>query len=57
MPLKKKFTQPKIYIGGVDIALWDQLSNEEQSNALSKDWYVYYKFIDGDTDTLIGCLI
>lgn len=46
---KKKFSVPKIYTGGVDITLWNELSKEEQKQALSKDWYIYYKFIDTTT--------
>lgn len=52
LPLKKKFTVPKIYTGGVDITLWGQLSKTEQNEALSKDWYIYYKFLDEDTNKL-----
>ncbi len=43
---KKKFSEPKIYSGGVDVTLWNELSKEEQNKAMSKDWYIYYKFID-----------
>jgi integrase len=49
---KKKFSVPKIYTGGVDITLWNELLKEEQKQALSKDWYVYYKFIDSNTGKL-----
>jgi len=49
---EKKFSEPKIYTGGVDITLWNQLSKEEQNNAMSKDWYIYYKFIDDTTGKL-----
>ena len=49
---KKKFSEPKIYTGGVDITLWNELSKEEQNNAISKDWYIYYKFIDNTTGKL-----
>lgn len=49
---KKKFTTPKIYTGGVDITLWNQLSKSEQKEALSKDWYIYYMFLDEKTDKL-----
>lgn len=52
LPIKKKFTQPKIYTGGVDITLWNQHSKVEQNNALSKDWYIYYKFLDDNTNKL-----
>lgn len=49
---EKKYSEPKIYTGGVDIILWNQLSKEEQNTALIKDWYSYYKFIDGTTGKL-----
>ena len=49
---KKNFSQPRIYTGGVDITLWNELSKEEQKQALSKDWYIYYKFIDSTTGNL-----
>ena len=49
---KKNFSVPKIYTGGVDITLWNELSKEEQKQALSKDWYIYYKFIDSTTGNL-----
>ena len=49
---KKNFSQPRIYTGGVDITLWNELSKEEQNKAISKDWYIYYKFIDDTTGKL-----
>jgi integrase len=49
---KKNFSVPKIYSGGVDITLWNELSKEEHKQALSKDWYIYYKFIDNTTGKL-----
>ena len=49
---KKKFSEPKIYTGGVDITFWNELSKEEQNQAISKDWYIYYKFIDDATGKL-----
>ena len=36
----------------MDITLWNELSKEEQKQALSKDWYIYYKFIDSTTGNL-----
>ena len=52
-PLSKKtFSEPRIYTGGVDITLWNELSKEEQNKAMSKDWYIYYKFIDDTTGKL-----
>jgi integrase len=49
---KKTFCKPRIYTGGVDITLWNELSRNEQMIALSKDWYIYYKFIDDTTGKL-----
>ena len=49
---QKKFSEPRIYTGGVDITLWNELSKEEQNNAISKDWYIYYKFLDDTTGKL-----
>lgn len=49
LTIKKEFSVPRIYTGGVDVTLWSQLSKSEQNEALSKDWYIYYKFMDKDT--------
>jgi integrase len=49
---QKKYSEPRIYTGGIDITLWNQFSKLEQSTALSRDWYVYYKFIDEATGKL-----
>ena len=49
---EKTFSKPRIYTGGVDITLWNELSKNEQTIALSKDWYIYYKFIDNSTGKL-----
>jgi integrase len=48
----KKFSEPRIYTGGVDITIWNELSKEAQNQALSKDWYIYYKFMDDATGKL-----
>ena len=40
----KNYSEPNIYTGGVDIRLWSKLSKDEKKEALSKKWYVYYKF-------------
>lgn len=49
---KKKFSEPRIYTGGVDITLWNELSKEKQNLAISKEWYIYYKFLDTTTGKL-----
>ena len=43
-PMKNEFSKPKIYTGGVNILQWNKLSKAEKDIALSKDWYVYFKF-------------
>lgn len=52
LTLKKRYSEPKIYTGGVDITLWNQLSKERQKEALSKNWYIYYKYLDSKTGKL-----
>jgi integrase len=42
--MKSRFTEPKIYTGGVNITQWSKLSKSEQNQALKRDWYVYYSF-------------
>jgi hypothetical protein len=46
---QKKYSEPRIYTGGIDITIWNQFSKLEQFTALSRDWQVYYKFIDDAT--------
>ncbi|HCQ11664.1 site-specific integrase, partial [Flavobacterium sp.] len=41
---KPNYSIPKIYTGGIDISIWKQLSVDEQSKALKKEWYIYYSF-------------
>jgi hypothetical protein len=49
---QKDFTVPKIFTGGVNILLWNQLSESEKVKALSKSWYIYYSFRDAKTGKL-----
>ncbi len=49
---QKNFSIPKISTGGVDISLWNSLSEQEKKEALSKNWYVYYSFRDAKTGKL-----
>lgn len=49
---QKDFTAPKIFTGGVNILLWNQLSETEKAKALSKSWYIYYSFRDAETGKL-----
>ncbi|MDI1317057.1 site-specific integrase [Flavobacterium sp.] len=49
---QKDFSSPKIFTGGVNILLWNQLSEKEKAEALSKNWYVYYSYRDAKTGKL-----
>jgi len=49
---QKDFTAPKIFTGGVNILLWNQLSESEKAKALTKSWYVYYSYRDAETGKL-----
>lgn len=51
-PMKNAFSKPKIYTGGVDISQWRKLSKYEKELALSKDWYVYFKYRNPATGKL-----
>ncbi|MDD3004061.1 hypothetical protein [Flavobacterium sp.] len=50
--MKNAFSKPKIYTGGVDISQWRKLSKYEKELALSKDWYVYFKYRNPATGKL-----
>jgi integrase len=52
LPMKSNFSNPKFYTGGVDISKWNKLSKTEKSEALSKDWYVYFSFRNPKTRKL-----
>ena len=52
LPMKNNFSKPKIYTGGVSISSWNKLSKSEKEIALSKDWYVYFKFRNPETGKL-----
>lgn len=49
---KPNFSIPKIYTGGIDIADWKHFNKIEQSNALKKEWYIYYSFRCPETGLL-----
>jgi integrase len=40
------YTAPKIYTGGLKVSEWAKASKAEKQKALSKEWYVYYAYID-----------
>lgn len=47
------FSKPLIYTGGQDINQWNKLSKKQKDEALSKDWYVYFKFRNPETGKLV----
>jgi len=50
--MKLKFSEPKIFTGGVDIDQWSKLSTAQKKDALDKYWYVYFSFRDPKTGKL-----
>ncbi|WP_047544861.1 tyrosine-type recombinase/integrase [Psychroserpens sp. Hel_I_66] len=42
--MKPRFSEPKLYTGGVDISKWSRLTRKEQQAALAADWYIRYSF-------------
>jgi integrase len=44
LSMKLNYSEPKIYTGGIDISQWSKLSKKEQTAALDKHWYLYYRF-------------
>lgn len=50
--MKRNYSEPKIYTGGVDIKKWKQLSEAEKETALRKNWYLYYSFRNPATELL-----
>ena len=52
MKYKKKYSEPKIYTGGVDVKKWSKLSERQKKIALSKQWYVYFSFRNSETGLL-----
>jgi integrase len=52
LKLKRKYTDPKIYTGGIDITKWSKYSKAEQEKALAKNWFVYFSFRNPKTDFL-----
>ena len=50
--MKRNFSEPKIYTGGADPSQWSRLSRKQQSEALARDWYVYWSYRDPETGKL-----
>jgi integrase len=51
--MKRQYSGPTIYTGGVDIKKWKKLSEEQKKAALKKNWYLYYSFRDPETGLLV----
>ena len=52
LPMKSKYSIPKHYTGGVDISTWNKLTSKQKSEALLKDWYVYFSYRNPKTGKL-----
>ncbi|WP_281322768.1 tyrosine-type recombinase/integrase [Flavobacterium aestivum] len=50
--MKRQYSDPQIYTGGVDIKKWKTLSEEQKQAALKKNWYLYYSYRDPETNLL-----
>lgn len=50
--MKKNYSEPKIFNGGVDVTKWSKLTAREKKVALSKPWYVYFSFRNPSTGKL-----
>ncbi len=48
----RPYSEPKMFTGGVNITEWKNLTKKQQSEALSKDWFVYFSFRDPQTGKL-----
>ena len=49
---KRKYSEPKIYTGGLEIAKWSKYSKAEQEIAMKKNWFVYFSFRNPKTGFL-----
>ena len=52
LPMKTNYSEPKIFTGKVDVSKWNKLSEQEQIEAISKEWYVYFSFRNPQTGKL-----
>jgi len=53
LPMKTNYSEPKIFTGGVEFSQWNKLSKQEQNDAISKDWYVYYAIRNPETGKFV----
>ena len=52
LQMKTNYSEPKIFTGKVDVSKWNKLSKQEQNEAISKEWYVYFSFRNPQTGKL-----
>ena len=52
LTMKRNYSEPKIYTGGVDVTQWNKLTSKQKKEALEKDWFIYYGFRDEKTGKL-----
>lgn len=50
--MKVPYSEPKIFTGGVNIQNWSKLTKAEQSEALSKEWFLYFSYREPKTGKL-----
>ncbi|WP_159946934.1 hypothetical protein [Polaribacter septentrionalilitoris] len=50
--MKKNYSDPKIYTGGIAISNWSKLSTKAQKAALDKPWYLYFSYRNPKTGKL-----
>jgi integrase len=50
--IKKQYSGPYIYTGGVDITQWNKIKKDEREAALKKPWYIYWSFRNPETGKL-----
>ena len=52
LTMKRNYSEPKIYTGGVDVTQWNKLTSKQKKEALEKDWFIYYSIRDEETGKL-----
>lgn len=51
--MKKRYSEPKIYTGGVSYENIKSLTSDQKDLLLRKQWYVYYSFRDQKSGRLV----
>lgn len=50
--MRKNFSEPKLFTGGININEWKTLNKKQKDEALAKDWFLYYSFRDKQSGKL-----